>query len=92
MIMLCGFKTAKATVVQCTVNTLHVATPGEQLNTTVHVSFLLQLAVLRHQYYNVWSLRCTCSEEKMTYSEEYLRFGFSFLEEKGVQKPQCVSS
>ena len=27
---------------------------------------------------------------KRTYSEEYLRFGFSFLEEKGVQKPQCV--
>ena len=56
MIMICGFKTAKATIVQCTVNKLHVATPGEQLNTTVHVSFLLQLAVLRHQYYNVWSL------------------------------------
>ncbi|KAI0221285.1 hypothetical protein LSAT2_027344, partial [Lamellibrachia satsuma] len=30
------------------------------------------------------------SEEKRTYSEEYLRFGFSFLKEKGVQKPQCV--
>ena len=46
MIMICGFKTAKATIVQCTVNKLHVATPGEQLNTTVHVSCLLQLTVL----------------------------------------------
>ena len=39
MIMICGFKTAKATVVQCTVNQLHVATPSEQLNTTVRVLF-----------------------------------------------------
>ena len=46
MIMICGFKTAKATVVQCTVNKLHVATRDEQLNTTVHVSFLLQLTAL----------------------------------------------
>ena len=46
MIMICGFKTAKAIVVQCTVNQLYVATPSEQLNTTVHVSFLLQLTVL----------------------------------------------
>ena len=29
-------------------------------------------------------------KKKRTYSEENLRFSFSFLEEKGVQKPQCV--
>ena len=46
MIMICGFKTAKTTIVQYTVNQLHVATPDEQLHTTVHVSFLLQLTVL----------------------------------------------
>ena len=46
MIMICDLKTAKATIVQSTVNKLHVATPGEQLNTTVHISFLLQLTVL----------------------------------------------
>ena len=37
MIMICGLKTAKATIVQYTVKQLHVATRGEQLNTAVHI-------------------------------------------------------